>query len=214
MRTIYLLLILLPLPLCAQHKNYTIVFLNKKADTDKISKAETAKIMEGHRANINRLAKEGKLLAAGPFDGGGGLFILNTTSIDEATEWLDTDPGVQAKRWDIEILPYSPRHGGVCSVKEPYEMISYSLVRYDVLVSKFTAANYPEIMNRHNLYLRQLQNTGNVVTIAIFGEHDGGVLVMKGDVQQDVFENDPAIQEGLIEHQVKNLYIAKGSFCE
>lgn len=51
--------------------------------------------MKGHMANINRLAKEGKLIVAGPFDGG-GVFILNTTSTDEARLWLNTDPGVQA----------------------------------------------------------------------------------------------------------------------
>ena len=37
---------------------------------------EVKKIMEGHLANINRLAKEGKLTAAGPLDEGGGIFIF------------------------------------------------------------------------------------------------------------------------------------------
>lgn len=209
-----LIFLLLPLSLLGQNKAYSIVFLNKKEDAVKLSKAETTKIMEGHLANINRLAKEGKLLAAGPFQGGGGLFILNTESTDEAQRWIDTDPGIQAKRWNIEILPYKPRHGGVCPVQEPYEMVTYSFIRYDAIVSKFTANNYPEIMKRHNEYLQQLTQTGNVITEAAFGEHDGGILVMQGEVQQDVIEKDPGIVEGLIQHQPKKLYIAKGSFCE
>ena len=30
----------------------------------------------------------------------------------------------------------------------------------------------------------------------------------------DNYKNDPAIQKGLIEYETKQLYIAKGAFCE
>src|SRR5689334_6907942 len=100
-------------------QKFTFVFLNKKPDAEKITADESKKIMEGHMANINKLASEGKLISAGPFEGGGGIFILNTTSIDEAKQWLSTDPGVQAKRWDIELLPYTPRIGSACSLNPP-----------------------------------------------------------------------------------------------
>ena len=102
--------------LSGQPKSYTIVFLNKKPDAEKIDKATQDKLMEGHMANINRLAKEGKLLAAGPFDGGGGLFVFNTTSEIEAKSWVSSDPAVQANRWNVELLPYTPRVGSICPV--------------------------------------------------------------------------------------------------
>jgi uncharacterized protein YciI len=162
-----------------QSRTYSIVFLNKKSDAEILSKEQSAKIMEGHMANIGRLHEDGKLLAAGPFHGGGGIFILSTTSTEEAKQWLSTDPGVQANRWNVEILPYTPRYGSVCSVKEPYEMVNYQFVRYDAVVSKFTAGNYPQIIKKHNEYLRQLTSTGNVLTEEIFCELYGGILVMK-----------------------------------
>jgi hypothetical protein len=37
---------------------------------------------------------------------------------------------------------------------------------------------------------------------------------MKGKVQSEVIDNDPAVREGLLETWVKDLYVAKGSFCE
>src|SRR6186713_399170 len=120
MKRLTFLLVIFSLPLFAQQKQYTFVFLHKKENTE-LPKEQVDKIMEGHMANINRLAKEGKLLVAGPFEGGGGIFILNTTSSDEARQWLSTDPGIQANRWDVEVLPYKPRVGSVCLVKEPYE---------------------------------------------------------------------------------------------
>jgi uncharacterized protein YciI len=50
----------------------------------------------GHFANIERLAKEGKLALAGPFakdpDGWRGLFVFAVESIDEAKALTATDP--------------------------------------------------------------------------------------------------------------------------
>jgi len=213
----YLLIICLflsTLTLFSQDKSYTFVFLNKKSDAEPLPKEQVDKLMEGHMANINRLAKEGKLLTAGPFDGGGGIFILNTTSVKEANEWLSTDPGIQAKRWNIELFPYKSRVGSVCLVGEPYEMVSYNFIRFDAIVEKFTANTFPEIIKKHNEFLKQLSTTGNVVTEGIFGEQDGGILVMKGDLQKEVIESDPGVQEGLLNLTFKKLWIAKGSFCE
>lgn len=198
----------------AQQTQYTIVFLNKKTDAQSVPKEQLDKIMEGHMANINRLAKEKKLLAAGPFDGGGGIFILNTTNPDEARQWLQTDPGIQAKRWDVEIFPYKPRIGSICPVSEPYEMVSYEFIRFDAIVSKFTAQDFPRIVQQHDEYLKTITATGNVVTEAIFGTHDGGILVIKGSLQKEVIEADPAVQQELLNVQIKKLWIAKGSFCE
>lgn len=197
-----------------QNKTYTIVFLNKKSDAVQLSQEESKKLMDGHMANIQRLAKEGKLLAAGPFDGGGGLFIMNSTNVDEVKAWINTDPGVQAQRWNIEILPYEPRYGSICPVGEKFEMTLYMFIRYDALITKPTAPTYPEIMEKHNRFLNELIKVGNVVTDASFGGNNGGIVIFRGEIDSSVLESDPGVQEGLLETQVKKLYIAKGSFCE
>ena len=210
----FILPIILLIALSAEAQKFTFVFLNKKPDAEKISEEQSKKIMEGHMANINRLATEGKLISAGPFEGGGGIFILNTTSVDEAKSWLETDPGVQAKRWNIEMFSYTPRIGSACAVKEPYEMVNYMFVRFDAIVSKPTAPTAAAILKKHHEYLKQINATGNVITEGIFGNGDAGILVMKGDVQKELFESDPGVQEDLIHFQIKKLFIAKGAFCE
>jgi uncharacterized protein YciI len=214
MKKIFFLLIIVLSGSASAQSQYTFVFLNKKADADRITDEERKKIMEGHMQNINRLAKEGKLLAAGPFDGGGGLFILNTQKVEEANQWLSTDPGVQAKRWNIEVLPYFPKRGGVCPVGEKYEMTNYAFIRFAPMVSKTTAADYPEILRKHEAYIRETIPVDKIVTEAVFGSNDGGILILKEEVAKTVFENDPGVQQGLLEVDVKKLYIAKGSFCE
>jgi uncharacterized protein YciI len=198
----------------SQQQAYTIVFLNKNPDAQQISKTEVDKIMAGHSETRERLAKEGKLLAAGPFDGGGGLYVMKTGSVDEAKTWISNDPGILAKRWNVEIFRYKPRFGGICPVGENYTMTNYTFIRFDAIVSKSTAQNYPEILKQHDEYLKTLISTGNVVTEAVFSDRDGGILILKGDLQREVIESDPAVQQGLIEFQIKKFYTAKGAFCE
>ncbi|MBX2955793.1 MAG: hypothetical protein KF846_06535 [Cyclobacteriaceae bacterium] len=215
MRSIFLLLFSL---VCfwssAQSSRYTFVFLNTRTDKAELPKEEVDKLMQGHMANITRLATEGKLIVAGPFDGGGGIFILNTTSIDEANTWLSTDPGIQANRWKLDVLPYQPRIGGVCVAKEPYEMVTYNFIRFRSNIHKETVGDYPVLLKRHDEYLKQLAKNGNVITEGIFDDQEGGILITKGDIQPEVFENDPAVKGGTLLFEIKKLWVAKGAFCE
>ena len=196
----------------SQSNQYLFVFLNKNVKAEQLSKEESSKIMEGHMANINKLAAQKKLLAAGPFEGGGGIFVLNTSSVDSAQHWLKNDPGVQAKRWIIEYLPYQPKIGSICTVSEPYEMVMYNFVRYTALVTKFNASTYPKLIAQHFAYVENLKRE-SIVTYGSFDE-DGAILVVKDSVSDAWLSADPAVQEGLMEYQTKKLYIAKGSFCE
>lgn len=193
----------------AQSKSYTFVFLNNKPDKEVLSKEKSDSIMTGHLNNIGRLAKEGKLLAAGPFEGGGGIFILNTTSIKEANEWLETDPGVKAKRWNIELLSYSVTAGGVCPVGENYEMVFYQFVRFSA-VEKIN----PDFLRLHNQFIEQIRKNGIVIGGGTFDEKGNGILVLKADTEKEVIEDSYAVRNGSIKFEMKKLYIAKGSFCE
>lgn len=215
MRATIIILLLLNTLTSSFAQSHVFVFLNKRTDKQELPQEEVKKIMDGHMANIERLANEKKLAVAGPFEGGGGIFIFNTTSVDTAAKWLSTDPGVKANRWKVELLPYQPRIGGVCPVGENYEMTNYHFVRFTAQVTKVTTGNYPDILRRHDVYIKEkFSKTGNVITEGIFGDHDGGILILKGDLQQEIIEADPGVQETLLQFDIKKLWIAKGSFCE
>ncbi len=198
----------------AQNAPYVFVFLNTKPDKKELPKEEVDKLMEGHLANITRLANEGKLLVAGPFNNGGGIFIFNSTSIAEVTEWLGTDPGIQAERWNIETLHYTPRHGGVCAVDADAKMVEYKFIRYTSNITKFNVQQGPKIFKAHDDYLKQIIATGNVITEGIFDNDDGGILIMMGDLNKEVIQNDPAVKEQFLLVGFKDLWVGKGSFCE
>jgi uncharacterized protein YciI len=79
-------------------KNYILVIL--KAGPKNIPEGqERNEIFKGHFANIHRLADEGKLVVAGPFDDEGGwrgMFIFNVTNIDDAKALTATDPVIKS----------------------------------------------------------------------------------------------------------------------
>lgn len=75
---------------------------------------ETKKIQAGHMANIGRLSDEGKLVLAGPFEGGGerrGVFIFKVPTLEEAQKLTDTDPAVAAGRLKIQLHKWSVPEG-------------------------------------------------------------------------------------------------------
>lgn len=91
-------------------KAYTIVMLT--TGSEKIEdKAKMGELMKGHLNNIGRLAKEGKIVVAGPFleknkENYRGMFIFNTKSKEEAESWVKTDPAVAAGIFNYEIFPW------------------------------------------------------------------------------------------------------------
>lgn len=106
-------------------KNYIFVMLktgsNTSTDKDKLNQ-----LFRGHMENIGRLAKEGKLVVAGPFKKNDrsyrGIFILNVRTMEEAKALLESDPAIKEKVLDAEMLEwygsaalpmYLPYHGKI-----------------------------------------------------------------------------------------------------
>lgn len=87
-------------------KSYVFVMLNTgtNSSTDKEAKD---KAFAGHMKNIEKMAADGKLAVAGPFQKGGnhrGLFILNVTTFEEAKALLENDTAVKEKYLEPEYI--------------------------------------------------------------------------------------------------------------
>ena len=87
-------------------KQYVLVLL-KTGPSPATDEKTRDSIFHGHMANIKRLAFENKLVVAGPMGDNDkhyeGIFVFNTASIDEARQWLNTDPAIQSKDLDAEL---------------------------------------------------------------------------------------------------------------
>lgn len=90
-------------------KQYVFCILKTGSNTT-ATPDEKKKYFEGHMANINKLAEEGKLVVAGPFMKNDrnyrGIFIFNCSTIEEAQKLVETDPAVKAKIFEVELTPW------------------------------------------------------------------------------------------------------------
>jgi len=88
-------------------KQYVIAFL--KSGTPINDSVERRKVLMAHLANIQRLANEGKLLIAGPFLDNQdikGIFIYDVKTVEEAKALTETDPGIKAGLFTMELHPW------------------------------------------------------------------------------------------------------------
>ncbi|MCP9749862.1 YciI family protein [Ferruginibacter sp. HRS2-29] len=90
-------------------KMYVLVIL-KTGPVKDLPKADRDSLFKGHINNIIRLADEGKLSLAGPFEKNElnyrGLFIFNVSTVEEAKSLVATDPAVKAGLFDAEYIQW------------------------------------------------------------------------------------------------------------
>lgn len=91
---------------------YYMVFLRRGPAWTAAATPDAVKVGQAHRANIDRLTKEGLMVVAGPFEGTSGeralagIFILRVGSMEAAKVAVESDPAVTAGRFVYEIVPW------------------------------------------------------------------------------------------------------------
>lgn len=200
----------------AQTFDRVFVFLNVNANKPVLAEDSVQRLMDLHFKNMASLGTQGKLINAGPFEGGGGLFVLNTASVDTARQWLYTDPAVKAGRWKIEMFPFTTTEGGNCVVGADYEMVSYLFVRYKASneIANFKANVNAEKEVSTDALISRLKSNGDLIMAGYFDSNEGGILVLKEASGMEVINQSELAQSGSITFESKTLWIAKGSFCE
>ncbi len=220
MRRLILLVVTSVLILCssdiyAKDKLF-FVFLNTNPDKEKLSEKEVNELQKMHLENIGRLNKEGVIIAAGPFDGGGGLFIMNGNNINEINEHLNTDPAIAANRFIIEVFPMDIYNGSICGAPDNYEMATYQFVRL-----RTNSPSYQELgkaIGENRMYMQKLQyDTKELIIHAKFNDQNDGFLILDvadTNAAKAIMDSHPSVKNGNIKYEAVPLWIAGGTFCE
>jgi uncharacterized protein YciI len=86
-------------------KIYVIAFLKKGPNRNLDSTAANA-LQRAHINNITRLAKDNKLVVAGPFIDDGdirGIYIFDVKSVEDAKILTESDPAIKAGSLEMEL---------------------------------------------------------------------------------------------------------------
>lgn len=105
----------------AKIKPHRLVLLKSAPNPPAATPDELKEIMAGHMANINKLADDGSLGLAGPFEGAGelrGIFVMNLTDDEAIREKLKGDTAIARGRLVAEIIPLYLSEGALRSLKK------------------------------------------------------------------------------------------------
>lgn len=89
-------------------RKYVMAFLKAGPNRNQDS-AAAATLLKAHLANIQRMAREGKLVVAGPFLDDTelkGIYVFNVESVEEARALTESDPAIKAGRLVMELHPW------------------------------------------------------------------------------------------------------------
>jgi uncharacterized protein YciI len=174
------------------------VFLNTNPDRPVLADSVVRKLQEGHIANIGRLHSAGKLLAAGPFAGGGGLFIMKTRTQQETWDSLQTDPAIKASRFNLEFFPLQWVYGGYCPPPEGNTMVDYAFARVHWGIPK------PSLPQVHD----------SVLVAIDFPGHGQGVVVLGTPMEESARQILVDMLPPEASYTLRRVWIARGTFCE
>ena len=221
MRKIFLSLFVLALFSFSQlqsqtNENLFFVFLNTNPNKAKLSTEQVESLQAAHLQNISKLADEGKLLAAGPFDTGGGFFVIHTDNIEKVKEIIGTDPAIAANRYIIEVYPFSIRINDLCGAKKPYEMVTYQFVR--LTADSSFSGDMNQMVRDNRLFMGNLANENDfVITQGAFDNDNNGILILDLPTSEEavqIIQQHPAVKAGQLKYEVKPVWMAKGTFCK
>ncbi|MFC2080599.1 YciI family protein [Bacteroidota bacterium] len=209
---VFLLLILISA--CGgKEKSQYFIFLNSNPDKVELPEAEVQSLQEKHLSNMENLAAAGDLIASGPFEGGGGMMVIIAENEQAARDLLETDPAIKAGRFIVEVFPISFIKGGICPWWVPVNIKTYGFFRF----RPGPAHENTQLLQEHFYLLSVLEDDEDVLVQADFDDSASGILILSLPLSDEWIENvidNPAIQEGALEVDIKNLQIAHGTFCD
>ena len=191
------------------------VFLIPNENTQ-LGLAEKQIIENDHLRNIGRLSESGLLANAWPIEGGSEVMVLNTSTRAQTKAVLMNDPAIAENLFLIEILGWEIRYGGICEPDFPYEMSTYTMIRYlptNQIASYKTSVDF-EMRSKHQDYINSLIDSQDVIVEGYFGTNDGGILIYKGNTLDPLIKQDASIKDGYLTAETSIIWLNKGSFCD
>lgn len=200
----------------AQSNKLFFVFLNLNPDKAILDTDKARQLQTAHLKNIERLANDGIMKAAGPFEGGGGIFILKTDNIETANEILQSDPAIKADQFIIEVFPMMLSTNDICGAEKPYEMVNYQFIR--TISNPEYFGDIDQLWADNRVFMSDLNNNNDyVISQGNFDFYNEGFLILDvADAQkaESIIKQHPAVQVKQLNYEIKQLWIAKGTFCK
>jgi uncharacterized protein YciI len=200
-------------------EKYFFVRLLRPANAPQLDKEAATKLQEAHMANIRRLAAEKKLVVAGPFGDDTvlrGIFVLKAASKEQAQEWTNSDPAVQAGRLAMDVRgPWMIRGEAIHETSTPNELMQYTMALLSAGEKWNPAsAEYKELRKAHLAMIGKLTQEGKLALAGPFADEGEmvGVFIYTVGAEEaaKLVQEDPLVKAGYLMPELHPWFTAKG----
>jgi uncharacterized protein YciI len=199
---------------------YFVVFLRRNPERRPLTKEEGDRIQSAHMANIHKMAADGVLVSAGPFDDEpptiSGIFVFKTDSLETAKRIAGQDPTVVEHRniADVHAWMGPPGIGDeyrrlhAQDPKTPENMQVHPLcLMYRGAAWESVGDRRKAVMAEHVRYVMQLREQGKLSAAGPMeepGDLMGMVIYRPIPVEeaQKLEESDPAVKAGVLRAEI------------
>ena len=216
-------------PAMPEMTTYFLALLSRGPKATAEQTPDAKPIWTGHMKNIQTMAADGKLVAAGPMADTGplrGIFILAVRSLEEAKALADADPAVKAGLLVAEVHPWMSQKGigarNAAAVKadpqHTFEMTTYQL-GLGRPGPKAAAESTPETQKlraEHLANILKLIASGKLGLAGPCLDNGGlsGVFVFQvGSIEEAkaLADSDPLVKAGILVVELHPWMAAKGT---
>ncbi len=191
---------------------YYVVFLRPDPARKALSEEEGEKLQAAHMANIRKMAADGVLVSAGPFDDTphmiSGIFIFKVESPEKAREIAENDPTVVTHRNTIDVHAWD----GPAGIGEEYARLhkldpktpeNMQMHPFCMLFLKEPIDGRGELMAAHERYVEKLRTDGKLGAAGRVTSDDGmtGLVMFRPmalEEAQRMMGDDPAVKGGAL----------------
>jgi uncharacterized protein YciI len=218
MRRALLLIFAVAISIYAQTSasRYYVVFLRPDPTRKELPKAEGERLQAAHMANIQKMGRDGVLMAAGPFDDTpvsiSGIFVFKMSSLESARALAAKDPTVLAHRNTVDVHTWlGPPDIGVEYFRlhklypgTPENMQSHPLcLLYHGAAWEEKRSTRDQLLTAHERYVERLHGLGKLGAAGAMQAPDDllGMVVFKPVSLQEaqrLLREDPAVQAGVL----------------
>lgn len=101
-----------------EFESFQLVLLKRPAEPAEYPPEKIQEIQRGHLAYLERMGREGHMVAAGPFgdqedESLRGLALYRVGSVERARELAEGDPAVRAGRLEVEVMTFYTLKGSL-----------------------------------------------------------------------------------------------------
>jgi len=200
---------------------YFIVFLRPDPARKHLPDNELERIQAAHMANIQKMAADGVMVSAGPFDDTpstiSGIFIFKVDSLDRAKSIAQQDPTVLEHRNTVDVHPWD----GPAGIGDEYFRLhrldpktpeNMQIHPFCILLPGASWQTHPDrktLLGAHERYIVDLRKQGILSAAGPVAPPDEllGFVVFRPiplEKAQQSLADDPAVKAGLLRAEFHN----------